>query len=147
MMQWIRYKKEVGLYKKKNIIKEQYTNINEIKAYTIDTLCIMKSNAYISKGKIRDLYDLCCIGNKYYDKLSLATKFVLQNTLEYTGWERFNYIIQAQKDPLIDNNKLVDNFLKLYDKAGLLYDKNEKQQIKSLTKSSQHKSNDRDIGR
>ena len=120
-------------YRKRNIPKEHYVNINGINVYTIDILCLMKINAYMSRDKLRDLYDLCYIGDRYYDKLSPAVKVVLQNSLEYKGWEQFNYIIQTQKDPLIDNDKLSNRFSKMYNKIDLLYDR--QQQIISLSES------------
>ena len=119
-------------YRKRIIPKEQYTNINGIYVYSIDMLCMMKNNAYMSRDKIRDLYDLCFIGNRYYNQLSSSTKIGLQNALEYKGLEQFDYIIQTQTDPLINNNKLAEAFLKLYDKVGLLYDEKEKEQTLSL---------------
>jgi predicted nucleotidyltransferase component of viral defense system len=126
-------------YRKRNIPKEQYTNINGINVYTIDMLCLMKSNAYMSRDKIRDLYDLCYIGDKYYDKLSPATKTVLQNALEYKGLEQFDYIVQNNEDPLINKDKLADKFLKLYDKAGLLYDEQERQHTISISEEKSTK--------
>ncbi|WP_303690996.1 nucleotidyl transferase AbiEii/AbiGii toxin family protein [Megamonas hypermegale] len=120
-------------YRKRNIPKEYYINFNGINVYTIDMLCLMKINAYMSRDKLCDLYDLCYIGDRYYAKLSPAVKVVLQNALEYKGWEQFNYIIQTQKDLLIDNDKLVNRFSKLYDKIGLFFD--EQQQIISTSEN------------
>lgn len=125
-------------YRRKNIPKEQYTNINGISVYTIDMLCMMKNNAYMSRDKIRDLYDLCFIGEKYYDRLSPATKAGLQNALEYKGLEQFDYVIQTQKDPLIDNNKLAEQFLNLYDKLGILYDEAEKNNTLKVTSNKEN---------
>lgn len=119
-------------YRKRVIPKEQYTNKNGIYVYSIDMLCMMKNNAYMSRDKIRDLYDLCFIGDKYYNQLSPSTKLGLQNALEYKGLEQFDYVIQNQEDPLINKDKLAEKFLTLYDKVGLLYDKKEKENTLSL---------------
>lgn len=77
------------------------------------------------------LYDIVFIVNNYYDELSEGARRVLQNAFEYKGVEHFDYIVNTQTDELIDVNLLVDNFLKAYQKVGLLIDDEEYDQIKS----------------
>ena len=89
----------------------------------------MKANAYIGRDKIRDLYDLSFICNRYWDTLPAALKTVIRNAVEYKGIEQFDYIIREQQDDLIDKDKLADDFLSMYDKLGLLYDENEQKII------------------
>lgn len=132
-------------YRRRDIPHEQYTKINGINVYTIDRLCQMKSSAYESRDKIRDLYDLCYIGDKYYDKLSESTKIRLQDALEYKGLEQFDYIIQNNEDPLIDKDKLAEKFLNLYDKVGLLYDKTENDISKDIGKNKSKPSQKRKL--
>lgn len=106
-----------------HIPEEEVTTINGIRAYVIDTMAMLKTSAYQQRDKIRDLYDVTFIINNYYDQLSSSTKALMQNALQYKGLEHFDYIISNQKDELINIDILAENFLKAYEKVGLLLDK------------------------
>jgi predicted nucleotidyltransferase component of viral defense system len=108
-------------YRTKEFQAEYITNINGIKVYTIDQLCRMKSNAYIARDKIRDLYDVVFIYMHHQNSLSPQTVEQLKDAIAYKGIEQFDYIIRNQRDSLIDPEKLANNFLDMYDKLGLLY--------------------------
>jgi len=112
-------------FRKKEIMPAETTKINNIMVYTIEPLCLMKTNAYLNRDKIRDLYDLAFICNRYWDTLSTQTKFVIRNAVEHKGIEQFDYIIKTQQDDLIDTKKLSADFLEMYDKLGLLCDETE----------------------
>lgn len=112
-------------YRNKNIKPSSYTTINNIKVYTIENLCLMKSTAYNARDKIRDLYDITYICNNYWDELSDNVKDVVTMNIEYKGLEQFDYLISTQKDELIDNDKLSNDFLELYDRLGLMIDSEE----------------------
>lgn len=45
--------------------------------------------------------------------------------MEYKSIKQFEYIIKDKKHELIDNKKLEDNFLQVYNKLGLLTEKNQ----------------------
>lgn len=107
-------------YRRNFINEDEITNINEINVYKISQLALMKSNAYSGRDKIRDLYDLCFICNNYWDDLSNDAKNIIRVAVEYKGIEQFEYVIKDQKDELIDNKKLMNDFLKMYEKLGLL---------------------------
>ena len=107
-------------YRRTNIKETEYTKINNILVYNINELCLMKAMAYSGRDKIRDLYDICFICNNYWDKLSDNVKDTIRVAIEYKGLEQFEYIVKDQKDELINNDVLEDEFLKLYDKLGLL---------------------------
>ena len=112
-------------YRRKDIPDEEVKRINGILVYDIESICLMKCAAYAGRDKIRDLYDLTFICNNYFDRLSEQTRAVMRNTVEYKGIEQFDYVIREQTDELIDNKKLSDDFLDMYDRLGLLYDKSE----------------------
>lgn len=104
----------------------------------IDAYCTQNNFEYriakdtdTSRDRLRDLYDVCFICNKYYDQLSDISISLLRSAVEYKGIEHFDYIIQTQQDELIDTNKLASDFLETYNLLGLLYDKDEKQIISS----------------
>lgn len=98
--------------------KDQYLNkitkINNITVYDIETLCSMKASAYNNRDKLRDLYDLAFICNNYWDRLSDDIKVAVQSAVLNKGIEQFDYLIREQKDELINNNKLAEDFLKMY---------------------------------
>jgi predicted nucleotidyltransferase component of viral defense system len=116
-------------FRKKIISQDEITKINGIAVYTIDSLCAMKANAYVGRNKVRDLYDLTFICNRYWDTLPAALKAVVRNAVEHKGIEQFDYIIKEQQDDLIDKGKLAGDFLEMYDKLGLLFDENEQKII------------------
>ena len=107
-------------YRRKDIKDEEITKINGIVVYKINEICLMKASAYSGRDKIRDLYDVCFICNNYWDELSEDVKSFIRIAVEYKGIEQFEFIIKDQKDELIDNKKLEEDFLKMYDKLGIL---------------------------
>ena len=127
-------------YRKKEIKNSEIERINGINVYNINTLCMMKASAYTSRDKIRDLYDICFICNNYFDVLEPQTKAFLQNAVEYKGIEQFDYILSQQKDELIDEKKLAESFLQMFDKLNLLYDDGEKKIIEDIKATEKKKS-------
>lgn len=107
-------------YRRKDIKDSEITKMNNVSVYTINEICLMKASAYSGRDKIRDLYDICFICNNYWDKLSEDVKSFIRVAVEYKGIEQFEYIIRDQKDELIDNVKLENDFLSMYDKLGIL---------------------------
>ena len=117
-------KVEISFRRKELTFKDKCDIINGIRVYNINELCGMKSSAYLSRDKIRDLYDVAFICNNYWDEISESAKSVLRNALEYKGIEQFDYMIATQKDELIDEDKLTESFLMMFEKLGLLYSDN-----------------------
>lgn len=101
---------------------EKTTTVNGILTYTISELCKLKCAAYMSRDKIRDLFDVSFIADRYYDQLSPDARDMLAMALEYKDLDQFDYLVRTQSDPLIDPDQLEDRFLKTLDKAGLLRD-------------------------
>jgi len=116
-------------YRKKFIDQDEISKIKGISVYTIDSLCVMKATAYIGRDKMRDLYDLSFICNRYWSELAPSTKAIVRNAIEHKGIEQFDYIINDQQDNLINKNKLASDFLEMFDKLGLLYTENEQKII------------------
>ena len=86
----------------RTIPKEKTAVVNGILTYTISELCKLKCAAYMSRDKIRDLFDVSFIADKYYDQLSPDAKDMLAMALEYKDLGQFDYLIRTQSDPLID---------------------------------------------
>lgn len=94
--------------------------VDGILTYTISELCKLKCAAYMSRDKIRDLFDVSFIADRYYDRLTPEAKDMLALALEYKDLEQFDYLIRTQSDPLIDPDRLESRFLATLDKVGLL---------------------------
>jgi predicted nucleotidyltransferase component of viral defense system len=112
-------------YRRLSIAADEITRVSGILVYKIEPLCVMKINAYTGRDRIRDLYDLAFICNRYFDELSPQTVALLRSAIEYKGLEQFDYMINTQSDELINPDKLAEDFLKMYDRLGLLVDKSE----------------------
>lgn len=119
-------------YRKKNIRKDEVTQINGINVYNINQLAIMKANAYTGRDKIRDFYDICFICNNYWDELDNSVKAIVRTALEYKGLEQYEYIIKDQYDELINNDKLLEDFLIVCDKLDLLTENIEEQNEENI---------------
>lgn len=99
--------------------KENYTIINGIVVYTIPAILSMKLNAYNHRDKIRDLYDIVFIYNTYLGMLDDVRIELLRDAIAYKGCEQVLYLIENQSDTLINQDKLFDDFLKMYENLGL----------------------------
>lgn len=114
------------------IPQEETVVINGILTYRLDMLAGQKCQAYTSRDKIRDLYDITFICKNYFTELSAVTIQALRGIVEYKGLEQFDYLVTTQKDELIDEKKLELDFLTMIDKLGLLYTEEEKARKKEL---------------
>jgi predicted nucleotidyltransferase component of viral defense system len=106
-------------YRKKTIDINDCCILNGILVYNIDAIMFMKLNAFNSRDKIRDLYDVTFIYLNYKQNLSHQSIMSLRNSLEYRGIEQFDYLVNNQSDNLINNNELSENFLTMYYDLGL----------------------------
>lgn len=113
-------------YRRREIPENETEKINGIMVYGIEQLCAMKTGAYAGRDKIRDLYDLAFICNNYYDRLSVQTIALLRGAVEHKGIAQFDFVVRNQPDELIDNDRLAEDFLKMYDRLGLLFDEDER---------------------
>lgn len=121
----------------RTIPKEKTAVVNGILTYTISELCKLKCAAYMSRDKIRDLFDVSFIADKYYDQLSPDAKDMLAMALEYKDLGQFDYLIRTQSDPLINPVQLEDRFLSTLDKVGLLQEEPRKSQNSSTNDKSE----------
>lgn len=119
-------------YRKESIDEDDVVKINGVNVYKIDVIASQKIGAYSSRDKLRDLYDVTFICNNYWDELDKKTKSQIQNAIEYKGLEHFDYIVDTQSDPLIDNDKLANDFLNMFDKLGLISDYKLSQKMPSI---------------
>lgn len=109
-------------FKEKNLDENKFEKIDDINIYNINNLLIMKNNAYNHRDKIRDLYDIVFILNNYKEQINEYVLDVIKDSFTHKGLEQFDYLIQTQSDPLIDNEKLAMDFLSVFDKLELFTD-------------------------
>ena len=117
-------------FRRKDFDDSEIKTINGITVYSINELCIQKSGAYAARDRIRDLFDLTFITNQYYNELNPFVRSTLRNAIEYKGLEQFDYIVKDQPDELIDLNVLAENFLKMFDKLGILSEQEVQSELK-----------------
>lgn len=106
-------------FRRSSVNDYMVTSINNILVYSIDELARLKTMAFNSRDKIRDLYDITFIYIRYKQYLSPNTIDNLRIAVEYKGIEQFDFIIKDQYDPLINNDILANQFLTMYYDLGL----------------------------
>ena len=107
-------------YRKRIINNNEYGKINGIVVYNIESVLLMKLNAFNHRDKIRDLYDITFIYINYRNVLNNSIIYMLRDAVAYKGLEQFDYLIRNQSDDLIDSNRLAEDFLTMYYDLGLL---------------------------
>lgn len=107
-------------YRASEIDEKSYTNINKTIVYKIGELFMQKLNAYNSRDKLRDLYDVVFIYNNYKKDLDSSLLQMAKYSFSYKGLEQVEYLLASEQDPLIEPNTLINNFLHMYNDLGLL---------------------------
>jgi hypothetical protein len=96
--------------------------INGFRVLDINHMCKMKCNAYSSRDKLSDLFELTYIINNYFDKLDPNVLFTIQNALAYKNIDELYYLLEIQQDDSINKKKLEDHFKKALDKLDIIYE-------------------------
>lgn len=112
-------------YRNRNIPANAHHCVNGIEVYTIDRICQLKTGAYQGRDKLRDLYDICFICDRYFEELSESSKEQLKDALTYKGFDYFDYVTSTQDDALINKDVLAGLYLKMFEKLDLLYSEEE----------------------
>ena len=105
-------------YRTKNIDCSQVNKVKGISVYTINAMAKQKATAYTARDKIRDMYDLGFICERYYKELSVRTRMAMRSAIACKGVSHFDYLVQNQPDEL-NINEIAESFLKMCDKLGL----------------------------
>ena len=116
-------------YRSRSIPANTHHRVNGIEVYTIDRICQLKTGAYQGRDKIRDLYDICFICDRYFEDLSESAKEQLKDALTYKGFDYFDYVTSTQDDALIDKDALAGLYLNMFEKLDLLYSEEEAKTI------------------
>lgn len=105
---------------------------DDIHIYPIDTLAQMKMAAFMSRNRIRDLYDVLFITNNYWEELSQPIQRLYRTGFSEKGIEQFDLMCATQDDDLIDKDSLAESFLKALDKAKIAHPTEEVHPYRSL---------------
>lgn len=108
--------------RRKNISTHEFVLFDGVKVYTIDRLAQFKTNAYLARDRLRDLFDVSYIINSYWNQLSDTVRTNIADALSVKGIEQFDALIAENSDPLIDAELLAEQFLNAYDIAGIARD-------------------------
>ncbi|MDR0825920.1 MAG: nucleotidyl transferase AbiEii/AbiGii toxin family protein [Mycoplasmataceae bacterium] len=103
-------------HRDKMIPKFKYIIINGIRVYKLEQIAITKLNAFITRDKIRDLYDITFIINHKWHLLSEETKKIIKDNLLTKNLLNQNDLVIHQEDNLIDKDELETNILSAYEK-------------------------------
>ena len=87
-------------------VQSDITTVGGIKTYTINQLLRLKCTAFMAREKVRDLYDILHIYDDYKLLLKDTDLSILRESLSNKDAEVVLDILDIQKDPLIDNDKL-----------------------------------------
>lgn len=93
---------------------EHYRHGNGIVVYKLPYLAVMKAQAYCSRDRLRDLYDLAFICLNYWGMLDGVTQATVVGALSYRGLENYDYLCQTQDDEFIDKEILGDMVLQVF---------------------------------
>ena len=63
----------------------------------------------------------------------------MRGAVEHKGITQFDYVVKNQPDELVDIDKLANDFLKMYDRLGLMLDENERELLENSSEPSDNK--------
>lgn len=101
--------------------------VKDLPAIVDEEAIIGKINAYMHGDKLEDLCGVVHIINHHYDQLSQPVQMMLRNALEYKGAAYFDYVVSTQICKNVNIHQLAMDYIRAYEKMGLVMDKKEKQ--------------------
>lgn len=107
-------------YRRKMIDNSEYCVRNGILVYNINVILGFKVNAYNSRDKIRDLYDIIFIFKNYWEYITPTLRAQVADALTYKGLEHIDYLLKTQSDELIDKYVLENAALELFNALNIL---------------------------
>lgn len=112
---------------------EGYTKINNINVYNINMLSMFKTIAYVSRDRLRDLFDVTFIYNNFKESLKKESINEIYEVVFRKGIEQFDYLTRIEHDELIDIKELEEQFLIMCDSLGLLKKSDDQQNLLTPT--------------
>lgn len=90
--------------------------VHGIWTYSLDDLASQKIQAYLGRDTVRDAWDTAFLVNTCWDNLADHVQKNIKNALHYKGLDHLIALTSENTDPLLDNDQLIDNFLKALEK-------------------------------
>lgn len=90
--------------------KLEYKTIDGVNVYDIKELIKMKANAFTNRDKIRDLYDISFLLEKYPDCFTSETLFNIHDKLSYSDKNDLELLLMDE----FKNHKLTNNYNNFY---------------------------------
>ena len=106
-------------HRRKDISPSSMNMVRGIKVYTINELAVQKSSAYTLRDKIRDMYDMGFICERYGKVLTSKTKAGMRKAIIGKGLSHLDYLTRNQPGE-VDAKALTDSFVNMCDKLGLM---------------------------
>jgi len=107
-------------YRSGRVTADRVTKINGILVYKLDSLFSMKLSAFLGRSKLRDMYDICFMYKRYKRYIQKEQIYSLADALAFRRIEYYDFLISEQSDELIDNNKLANDYLDMFNDLGLI---------------------------
>lgn len=134
----------------------KYSKINGVNVYNIETIAQMKRQAFLSRNKIRDFYDIGFLLDKYPQCFDMQNLMDIENKIQYMGADELNLLlineVETHKLNIENDDEIVCNYAeKILDKINKLQNESQisnthtitkSKQISSISKKSKSKSNE-----
>lgn len=102
-------------YRNNNIPVDNNLILYGIRVYNIDKIARLKAYACCGRSKLRDVYDISFIINKYLGYLDVRTIEDVKNVFNETlTFEYIDYIVKNQTDELISSDKIYTEYMNAY---------------------------------
>ena len=99
------------------------TIVNGIKTYSLEAIAQMKLCAYMARGKVCDLYDVCWLASTHWNEFSAPVRESFTFSLAEKGIEQFEIALHEQPDEFFDEERLLQLYLRACEGAGVDVDK------------------------
>ena len=102
----------------------KFSNINGVNVYDIETIAQMKRQAFLSRNKIRDFYDIGFLLDKYPQCFDLQNLTDIENKIHYMGADELNLMneVETHKLKIENDNESVCNYAeKILEKINEIY--------------------------
>ena len=104
----------------------KFENIDGVNVYDIETIAQMKRQAFLSRNKIRDFYDIGFLLDKYPQCFDTQNLIDIENKIQYMGTDELNLLlmneIETHKLKIENDDEIVCNYAeKILEKINEIY--------------------------
>lgn len=134
----------------------KFSNIDGVNVYDIETIAQMKRQAFLSRNKIRDFYDIGFLLDKYPQCFDAQNLIDIENKIQYMGADELNLLlineVETHKLKIENDDEIVCDYAeKILDKINKLQSESQinnthtaqkSKQTPNISKKSKSKSNE-----